>query len=199
MTTFKERLAIAAALMLMAGPGLAQTTSGSTPSTFESLSPGNQKIARALFNAQKPTANGPAPLSLNQIATLKEHEGWGRVFDQMRADGLVQAKNLGQVVSSYEHHLHASGVSGSRHTVTVTNGSGRSYASGHTHEEAAAGDHGATGESGEHGHGGNDGAVTVATAGGAAVNSGPHGMSSDAAGSSNAGGGSHGGGVAHGH
>ena len=182
MTTFKERLAIAAALMLMAGQqGFAQSAPAGS---FDALSPGNQKIARALFYAQKPTANGPAPLSRNQIAALKEHEGWGRVFDQMKADGLVQAKNLGQVVSGYEHRLHASGVSGSGHTVTVTTGHGRTYASGHTHEEAAGGDHGATGEVGQHGHDANGGGVTVATAGGV--------------GNAGAGAGSHGGAVGHG-
>src|SRR5262249_423317 len=106
MMKLKEGLALAAGLVLMASAALAETKSGS-PGNFSDLSPGNQNIARAPCNAQPPTANGPQPLSLNQIAALKgSHEGWGEVFKQMKAEGLVNEKNLGDVVSSYEHHGH---------------------------------------------------------------------------------------------
>ena len=201
MNTIKERLAIAAALMLIAGQGLAQTTTTTTTSgatvagtttsanagSFSSLSPGNQKIARSLFLAQKPTANGPAPLSLNQIAALKEKEGWGEVFKQMKAERLVTAKNLGQVVSAHEKALH-----------TATTAGGRTTTSGghHDRDDASAArgdDHHGTGRDrddastaggGEHhsvggGHD-HDDAVTVVSAGGTTTASatGTHGSSS---------------------
>ena len=99
--TMRTLLTAAGIVVLLAAPVGAQTTGGS----FDSLSPGNQKIANALFSAQSTTGT---PLTRNQIADLKKTEGWGKVFKQMKADGLVQAKNLGQVVSGYEHQLHAS-------------------------------------------------------------------------------------------
>ncbi len=193
MRTITERLAIAAALMAMASPGFAQST---TPGgAFQSLSPGNQKIARSLFLAQEPTANSPAPLNLNQIAALKEKEGWGRVFQQMKADGLVQGKNLGEVVSSYEHHLHNSVATASSHSVTLTTGTGRTFTAGHTHADTGTGEHIAS-EGGEHSHGGDDGAITVSTAGGATVAGGARaGAGTEMGGGS---GGSHGAGFAHG-
>ena len=84
----------------------------STAGAFDKLSPGNKQIARALFRAQTPTATSGTttsqsaptakltPLTLDQIAALKlSGQGWGEVFKQMKAQGLTQAKNLGQVVS----------------------------------------------------------------------------------------------------
>ncbi|HEY3144915.1 MAG TPA: hypothetical protein VGJ75_01120, partial [Dongiaceae bacterium] len=64
----------------------AATGSASTTGAFDRLSPGNQKIARSLFEAQQPTANGSAPLSLNQIAALKTGKG---------AEGGTRALNSG--------------------------------------------------------------------------------------------------------
>ena len=83
------------------------TTTGSTTTTssFQNLSPGNQKIVNALFADQHPTGT-QTTLTRDQIASLKGRQGWGRVFKQMKADGLTQSKNLGQVVSSYEHRRH---------------------------------------------------------------------------------------------
>ena len=83
--------------------GTAATSGGGA---FDSLPAGNQKIADALFAAQHPTGT-QTRLSRDQIATMKDGEGWGNVFKQMKADGLVTAKNLGQVVSAHEHALHA--------------------------------------------------------------------------------------------
>src|SRR5215470_3436108 len=83
----------------------AQTTS---TGAFDKLSPGDQKIARALFEAQNTTQNtsgGATPLTLDQIAAKKQgHTGWGEVFKQMKAQGLVTDKNLGQAVSNFERH-----------------------------------------------------------------------------------------------
>jgi hypothetical protein len=99
---------------------------------YSRLSAGNQKIALALFDAQQahlmpsgsgattgaaPSSNGttaaapattattPAakPLTLDQIATQKQGgHAWGEIFQTMRDQGLVQEKNLGQVVSKYQ-------------------------------------------------------------------------------------------------
>ena len=97
--TFRLVLAVVVALGVAVN-ALAQTTG---TGAFEKLSPGDQKIARALFEAQK-TNGGTAPLTLDQIAARKQHTGWGEVFKQMKAQGLVTDKNLGQAVSNFEHH-----------------------------------------------------------------------------------------------
>src|SRR6266704_3501135 len=81
----------------------AMNPAAATTRDFQRLSPGNQKIAQALFAAEHPVAGGPTKLTLDQIAQLRETEGWGKVFRQMKADGLIQARNLGHVVSGYEH------------------------------------------------------------------------------------------------
>ena len=91
--------------------------------TYSRLSAGNQKIALALFDAQQahvmPAGNGgstgattPAPsattpsakpMTLDQIAAQKQGgHAWGEIFQTMRDQGLVQEKNLGQVVSKYQ-------------------------------------------------------------------------------------------------
>jgi hypothetical protein len=96
---------------------------------YSRLSAGNQKIALALFDAQQahvvPGGNGastgsapsasvtapaasattPAakPMTLDQIAAQKQGgHAWGEIFQTMRDQGLVQEKNLGQVVSKYQ-------------------------------------------------------------------------------------------------
>ncbi|HYM04780.1 MAG TPA: hypothetical protein VET85_17640 [Stellaceae bacterium] len=225
MTTITERLAIAAALMLMASNGFAQnapatqstgttttpksastgTSPTSTAGAFDSLSPGNQKIARALFLSQHPTTDGPAPLSLNQIAALKGTEGWGVVFKQMKAEGLTQAKNLGQVVSHYEHHLHDVEHARSTTATFVTKGDGRVVSTGSTHEHhGAAHDDDATadrtamaGGAGSEGHHDSD-SMAVASSGGTTTGAGvTHGSGASSASAGHSA--SAGGGYAHGH
>lgn len=201
MTQLKIGLGIAVVALLAAASAVAQTagqtgavttttgsasttstttTTGTTstttvPGSFESLSPGNQKIAQALFEAQTTptstggttatTATGPTPLTRDQIAALKGTTGWGHVFMQMRAQGLVQAKNLGQVISGYEHqtHVHQGAAAGDR--VVVTNGSGRSS----TLAATGNGSHQGDGLGGKHGDSSTDadgGDMVVTTAGG---------------------------------
>jgi hypothetical protein len=192
MTNSRERLAIAAVLILIASSALAETTSGGA-SSFNDLSPGNQKIARALFLAERPTPDGPRPLSLNQIAARKSDEGWGRVFKEMKAEGLVHEKNLGQVVSGYEHHLHTASATSHGGRTIVTTGSGRSVAGDSGHGSAETGKGGESGSEGTeqgnasagHSHGANS--VTVSTAGGA----------TNAGGVSAGGASAHGGGAGH--
>jgi hypothetical protein len=155
-----------------------QTTTTST-GAFQNLSPGNQRIAQSLFNAQHPPT-GTTALTLDQVAALKGKEGWGRVFKEMKADGLVQARNLGQVVSGHAQTASAgtsAGAAGSRHVSTggsgrtstvVTNGAGRSmsyasmggrgggrYAGGYsTHVTTGSGMYGAGMQGGMQGGGG---------------------------------------------
>jgi hypothetical protein len=125
--TIRVLLTAVGVVLLLANPGWAQSTATTSSSTiptgnFDGLSTGNQKIANALFSAQKTTGT-TTPLTKNQIAGLKSTEGWGRVFKTMKADGLIQSKNLGQVVSSYNHSLHASTAStasGSARTTTAS-------------------------------------------------------------------------------
>ena len=102
-------------------PGPTTTT---TSSPYDSLSPGNQKIARALFEAlttgTTTTSTAPKTLTLDEIAAMKQSgRGWGNVFKDMKAQGLVQDKNLGQVVSRYSQRRPSQG--------SVTTAAGREY------------------------------------------------------------------------
>jgi hypothetical protein len=105
----------------MASPSSAQTPS--VAGAYERMSPGNQKVARALFDAQAAVFT-PAPsgagersaraLTLDEIAAQKQGtRGWGQIFQAMRSQGLVQETSLGQVVTRYEHQR-------SRAAVTTT-------------------------------------------------------------------------------
>ena len=99
------------ALAVAGGPAaLAQTPSPAPSSSgaYASLSPGNQKIARTLFEAQTTGSGGTAtskPLTLDEIAARKQSGGggWGKVFNDMKARGLVQEKSRGQVVSRHQY------------------------------------------------------------------------------------------------
>ena len=146
-----NRSTLLAALMLgVAAPAAAQTVATaevivvpsnpapSVPGSFDRLSAGQQKIGRALFESQVVRPDGPAPLSLDQIATMRSaggtDTGWGQVFKDMQSQGLVEAKNLGQVVSGARHAggpTAAASAAGTRTTiVTVTNGRGQTITTG---------------------------------------------------------------------
>jgi hypothetical protein len=106
-----------AGFLLLFGAMSASPTSAQVPSVtgaFERMTPGNQKVARALFDAQSAVftpappgtagARTPRPLTLDEIAAQKKgSQGWGQVFQAMRSQGLVQETTLGQVVTRYEH------------------------------------------------------------------------------------------------
>jgi hypothetical protein len=66
------------------------------------LTPGDQKIVQALFEAQKTAKPGTQPLTREQIVAMKSQQGWGEAFKDMKSKGLVTQKNLGQVVSEFE-------------------------------------------------------------------------------------------------
>jgi len=114
-------------LFMMTGVALGQTPTAPRPAPpapiapqpsgpFAKLSPGNQKIAQALCNVQ---TNGCTPATLNSIAAAKlGGKGWGEIFHEMKAQGLVQGKTLGQVVRGFEQHQRTPGA-------TTTTGRGR--------------------------------------------------------------------------
>ena len=91
-------LFMAMEMLLSAATAFAQAPNG----PFSQLSPGNQRIAQALFEAQR----GTGRLTLDQIAARRaQGPGWGDVFRTMRTEGRVEAPNLGQVMSAYnERH-----------------------------------------------------------------------------------------------
>src|SRR5262249_9566636 len=113
------------------GTGTGAGNQTSSTGAFDKLSPGGQKIATSLFNAQNPS-NGTSKMSLDQIAALKGQEGWGRVFKDMKSDGLVQAKNLGQVVSGHAqtNQTGSTGSTGRMSSTGTTSGTGSRHTSG---------------------------------------------------------------------
>lgn len=155
-----------AAILLLFGAATADAQIAPPPNAagaYQKLSPGNQKVARALFEAQNtsptPTttrpgsktapasassaaagsANGPKPLTLDQIAAMKQSgTGWEQVFRQMRAQGLVTDKNIGQVVTRYNQFsrppsasvVTTGGDAGSPDSARVVPGRGRAALAG---------------------------------------------------------------------
>lgn len=103
-----------AGFLLLLGVASASPTGAQTSAlvngAYERMSAANQKIARALFDAQA-AAVAPAPpgsnakaLTLDEIAAQKQSgTAWGQVFGAMKARGLLLEKSLGQVVNRYEH------------------------------------------------------------------------------------------------
>ena len=77
--------------------------------TFDQLSPGNQKVARAIFEAQISSPPSPSRrLTLDEIPAQKQSgQGWGQIFRRMQSEGRVQSKTLGQAIatSNDRHHL----------------------------------------------------------------------------------------------
>lgn len=114
---------IVAAMTLAAGIATAQSPPPPAPSgAFESLSPGNQKIALAVFDSERRAAPTAAtkPLSLDQIAEMKQGgKGWGEVFKEMKSKGLVQDRNLGQAVSRMSRN---GGATAGRTEITTASG-----------------------------------------------------------------------------
>jgi len=115
-------------------------TSSSTQGAFDKLSLGNQKIAQALYDSQPSntqqsgsTATTTKTYSLDQIAAMKQHRGWGEIFKDMQANGQIPSdvKNLGQLVSG----KYQSGTSGG---TTITSGSGKSQVIGNSGKPNAA-------------------------------------------------------------
>jgi hypothetical protein len=82
--------------------------SAPSPGAYESLSPGNKRIAAALFDAQKSSTGGTAPLTRDQIAEERRSgKSWGDVFQAMKSQGLIQAETLAQVLGRYNRTRHS--------------------------------------------------------------------------------------------
>jgi len=154
------------ALILFFGLFIAAGALAQEPTTFDQLSPGNQKIADALFTAQ-PVTPPPEGMLMTQveIADLKANGmGWGQIFKHMQELGLTTTKNLGQAVSSYQHDLH--GISPGPEVV-VTTGSGQRITVGGKKKGFAATTSSADGKTKSKGHKAGAGkGVNVTTAGG---------------------------------
>jgi len=114
-----------AGLLLLFGAATTSPASAQTATVdgaYAKLTPGNAKVARALFEAQvtnttpaaatasTTAAVAPKALTMDQIAAMKNGQGWGQVFQSMKAMGLVAEKNLGQVVSRYQHRVNGGAV-----------------------------------------------------------------------------------------
>ena len=133
----------------------APSTSTSNQGAFDKLSPGNQKIARALYEAQQTqaqpsgsTTTTTEPLSLDDIAAMKQSgKGWGVIFKDMKAQGKLppDAKNLGQVVSGKYQPQSTS------RSTTITSASGKSQMTGKSgkghFDDGASGTQGSSGVS----------------------------------------------------
>lgn len=87
--------ALLALLEIVASFAWAQTPGGA----FERLAPGDQRIARSLYDAQRDDSpRGARRLTLEEIAVRKGDHGWNTVFKEMKSQGLVNARSLDQVV-----------------------------------------------------------------------------------------------------
>jgi hypothetical protein len=130
---------------------VATAAAAQTTGTFDKLSPGNQKIARGLYEAQQTrietsgstsgTTSGSSSTtaktySLDDIAAMKQSgKGWGVIFKEMQAKGYYPgAKNLGQVVSG-KYHSH----SGTTGGTTITSASGKSQVVGNSTKAGKSG------------------------------------------------------------
>jgi hypothetical protein len=127
---------LAVVLAMGAVPAGAQTATSEPANSgaYASLPPGEQKIVDSIYASQSRTlqpgtgaaATSPTPLSKDDIAASKSGTGWGQVFKNMQAQGLVSEKNLGQAVS-YDRHTARTG--------TVTSpASSRTTATSHQHK-----------------------------------------------------------------
>lgn len=133
-----QGLAVVSLLAMAASAGAQGQTKPKAPvaaspaSAYAKLSFGNQKVAAALYQAQNPavasTAHGVAPaarpLTLEEIASKRRNgQLWGQIFREMKAQGLVHEKSLGQVVARYQQTSDA--VPG---PLATDNGAGRLHA-----------------------------------------------------------------------
>jgi len=75
---------------------------------YEALSPGNKRVAAALFEAQKSSAQNGTPLTLDQIAQERRSgKSWADVFHAMKSQGLIDAETLAQVLGRYNRARHS--------------------------------------------------------------------------------------------
>lgn len=65
----------------------------------------DSQIARALYDGQISDGSGVGtPRSLDEIAAMaRQSSGWTQVFKQLKAEGLLEAQTLGQVVARWNN------------------------------------------------------------------------------------------------
>lgn len=99
-----KRAVLFAAVGMLLCTSVAGAQSAARRSPYDALAPGHQKIAQALFLAQTtPADTATAPLTLDQIAARRvDGQDWGRIFKDMKAQGLITDKNLARSVIRYE-------------------------------------------------------------------------------------------------
>lgn len=112
------------------GGGTTDVTPG--VSSFDQLSPGNQRIVESLFEGQSISGDGTGEAwTLDKISAAKQDgQGWGQIFKQMKSEGLIEAKNLGQLVSAHSKASRAAPRSGSGSATVITTGTGRTASFG---------------------------------------------------------------------
>src|SRR5712691_12990959 len=116
---------VLAMFLLADAEGQTARPAGSNVGAFDKLSPGNQKIADSIFESQPlSTAPGaPKPLSRDDIAAMKlGGKGWGVIFKDMKQQGLVTDRNLGQAVSRYNHEHQSRPQSAGGTQITTASG-----------------------------------------------------------------------------
>ncbi len=101
MKSWKLLPLLTAFALVMAAQANAQTID--VEGSYADLSPGNQKIATALFEAQGDVEGVDGAYTLDEIAGMKQDggTGWGQMFKYLQENGEIpgDVKNLGQLVS----------------------------------------------------------------------------------------------------
>ncbi len=150
---------VTALALVMAAQANAQTID--VEGSYADLSPGNQKIATALFEAQGDVEGVDGAYTLDEIAGMKQDgTGWGQMFKYLQENGEIpgDVKNLGQLVSG---RYQASG------EVTTESGSEAGDTEAVTTESGVKTKGGSAPGSASSGRG--KGAIVVTTAGGGQV------------------------------
>lgn len=117
--------ALIAAAAAVIGLYALTATNSAAETPFAALTPGGQSIARALHDAQlnRPGAGG---MDLDGIAALKaDASGWGPVFDQMKARGLIAGRSLGLVILGPRRVAASRARRSKPGAIVVTNAMGR--------------------------------------------------------------------------
>jgi hypothetical protein len=117
--------ALIAAAAAVIGLYALTTTNVAAETPFAALTPGGQSIARALHSAQlfPDSASG---IDLDSIAVLKaDASGWGPVFDQMKARGLIAGRSLGLVILGPRRVAASRAWASKSRAIVVTNAMGR--------------------------------------------------------------------------
>jgi len=136
---FPRTAAAALVLGLLLAPATGAQTIGAGASGFRALDAGDQRIARALFEAQSPPSlaigTETTPLTLDEIAALRSGRSWETVLREMRARHLVALASLREVILRYERPARGGGEA--RGIVAVTTAGGRTSIVGSTRAPSA--------------------------------------------------------------